>query len=103
MRLSRGGVILGGCYLALAAVLFLAGGLSDDPKASYVLLQFAVWPGLMLVLGLALLVGHGLDDALTASWINSFPAMLLLNLVLAYGLGWAVRRPRASARAGRPR
>lgn len=79
---NKTGFLVGAFYTAIALPLLIAGHLIEDGKGSFVLKQLAVMPAILVADGLQL--GPYLAGAL---WLNNFPALFVLNLLLAYALG----------------
>lgn len=79
---SKTGLVVAAFYMSIAVPLLIAGYLTEDGKGSFVIKQLAVMPAILVAEGLQL--GPYLEGTL---WLNNFPAIFALNLLLAYALG----------------
>jgi hypothetical protein len=85
MKLNRGGLILGGIYLALGLSLFAFSRFGTlDGKGMYIFGQFAVAPALMLFTYTGIIAP--LMKALP--WLNNFPVLFAVSFTIMYLIGW---------------
>ena len=85
MKLNRGGLILGGIYLALGLSLFAFSRFGTvDGKGMYILGQLAVAPALMLFTYTGVI--GPLMRALP--WLNNFPVLFAVSFTIMYLIGW---------------
>lgn len=84
--LNKTSLILCGIYLSVAALLLLAMLLSTDHKGAYVWGQLAGFPIL------ALLSWTGTIDFVMRNWpwLNNYPAVVSLSVMLCYAIGVGV-------------
>ncbi len=78
--LSQAGLILCAVYLVLATPLLLLWYFTDNVKASFTYGSLAVFPA-------GVLLAPFRQAVMDWPWLNTFPGMFLLNIVLFYGIG----------------
>jgi hypothetical protein len=83
MKLNRGGLILGGIYLALGLSLFAFSRFGTvDGNGMYIFGQLAVAPAMMLF------TYTGVIDPLMIPWLNNFPVLFAVSFTIMYLIGW---------------
>ena len=94
-KLNRAGLIFCGAYTVWFVTLTALAYLSTDPKGSFVLGAFSIFPAGILFAASMYYLGLENPPFPSDSWINSVYVAYLACLIIAYLAGWDDERDRA--------
>jgi hypothetical protein len=95
LKLDLGGLILCAIYLVISLPLMLLAYTASTPKGTYVFLQLALFPAVILAGVLGRLCRYpescwwwSLDFVIGNPWLNNTPVFFLISLAICYVIGW---------------